>query len=142
MMMNTPIRRKRERGSIIHEAAMAIVMATAVIAGTVQALAFISHQRRDVDRRSTAIREAGNLLEEIAARPWSELTEAELSALALSDECNATLREPRLRITVAPEPAGAGKHISVAIDWLTGTGERAMPLRVGAWRYPGKESDQ
>ena len=121
---------------------MAIVMATAVIAGAAQVLAVISHQRRDIDRRSTAIREAGNLLEEIAARPWSELTEAELSALTLSDECSATLREPRRRITVAPEPAGAGKRISVEIDWLTGQDQRALPLRVAAWRYPMEESDQ
>ena len=142
MNMTEPQRKSRKRGTITHEAIMAIVMATAVIVGTAQILAVISHQRRDIDRRSTAIREVGNLLEEIAARPWDELTEAELSALALSDECNAVLREPRLRITVDPEPEGAGKHISVEIDWLTGQDQRALPLRLAAWRYPTGEPDQ
>ena len=131
-----------QRGTITHEATMAIVITTAVIAGTAQILAVISHQRRDIDRRSAAIREAGNLMEEIAARPWSKVTEEELVALALSDECRTVLREPRLRIQVTPEPAGVGRHISIEIDWLTGQDQRALPLRLAAWRYPPGESEQ
>ncbi len=140
--MTEPFRTNRNRGTITHEAAMAIVMAVAVIAGTVQVLAVISHQRREIDRRSIAVREAGNLLEEIAARPWSELTEDKLSTLALSDECKSVLREPRLRIAVDPEPDGAGKHISVEIDWLTGQDQRALPLRLAVWRYSSEEPNQ
>jgi hypothetical protein len=131
-----------QRGTITHEATMAIVIATAVIAGTAQVLAVISHQRRDVDRRSAAVREAGNLMEEIAARPWNKVTDEELAALALSDECRTVLREPRLRIEVTPEPTGAGKHIRVEIDWLTGQDQRALPLRLAAWRYPTGDSEQ
>lgn len=131
-----------QRGTITHEATMAIVIATAVIAGTAQILAVISHQRRDIDRRSAAIREAGNLMEEIAARPWSKVTEEELVALSLSDECRTVLREPRLRVQVTPELAGGGKHISVEIDWLTGQNQRALPLRLAAWRYPTGELEQ
>jgi len=142
MNVTEPRRKRLTRGTITQEATMAIVMATAVMVGAAQILAVISHQRRDIDRRSTAIREAGNLLEEIAARSWEDLTEEELSALALSDECNAVLREPRLKISVAPESEGAGKHISVEIDWLTGQDQRAMPLRLAAWRYPTGEPDQ
>jgi hypothetical protein len=143
MNMSDTHRTSRHRGTITHEATMAIVMAMAVIAGAAQVLAVIAHQRRDVDRRSTALREAGNLLEEIAARPWSELTEEKLSALALSDECKAVLREPRLRIAVDAEPAGAGKRISVEIDWLAGQqDQRAMPLRLAAWRYPNEEPNR
>jgi|CXWL01.1.fsa_nt_gi hypothetical protein len=139
MNMTEPRRKSRPRGTITHEATMAIVMATAVIAGTAQVLAVVSHQRRDLDRRSAAIREAGNLLEEIAARPWDELTNEKLSALELSDECRAVLREPRLRIAVDPEPETAGKHIRVEIDWLTGQEQRALPLRLATWRYPAEE---
>jgi len=142
MNVTEPHRKRRKRGTITHEATMAIVMATAVIVGAVQILAVVSHQRRDIDRRSMAVREAGNLLEEIAARPWDELTEEQLAALTLSGECRAVLREPRLRIAVDPEPEGAGKHISVEIDWLTGQDQRALPLRLAAWRYPTRESDQ
>ncbi|MDA1051499.1 MAG: hypothetical protein O3C40_13605 [Planctomycetota bacterium] len=142
MKITNPARTSFQRGTITHEATMAIVLATAVIVGTAQTLAFISHQRRDIDRQSIAIREAGNLLEEIAARPWNDITKENLATLALSDDCNAVLREPRLSITVDSEPAGSGKHISVEIDWLTGPGQRALPLRVAAWRYPTGESDQ
>ena len=130
-----------QRGTITHEAIMAIVIATAVLAGTAQILALVSHQRRDIDRRSAALHEAGNLMEEIAVIPWNKLTAEDVAALTLSDDCRAILREPRLNITVAAEPASAGKHISVEIDWLVGQDQRSLPLRLAAWRYPTGESE-
>ena len=131
-----------QRGTITHEATMAIVIATAVIAGTAQILAVIAHQRRDIDRRSAALHEAGNLMEEIAVIPWNNVNEEGLAALRLSDECLGILREPRLRITVDAEPAGVGKHISVEIDWRVGQDQRALPLRLAAWRYPTGAAEQ
>lgn len=139
------IRRKTRchaRGTITHEATMAIVIATTVLVGAAQAIAIVSYQRRDTNRRSVAIREVGNLFEEIASRPWNAINEEELAKLALSEECRSVLREPRLRVAVADGPMGDGKHISIEIDWLTGQGERAQPLRVGAWRYPVEEAIQ
>lgn len=140
--MTEPRRKVRPRGTISHEATMAIIMATAAIVGTAQILAVIAHQRREIDRRSTAMREAGNVMEEIAACPWSELTREKLSALSLSDECRMVLREPRLRIAIDPEPARAGKHIRIEIDWLATQDQRALPLRLAAWRYPREEPNQ
>ncbi|MBC8356241.1 MAG: hypothetical protein H8E66_30045 [Planctomycetes bacterium] len=142
MIATKSLQGSHKRGTITHEATMAIVLATAVIVGTAQTLAIISHQRRDMDRRSTASREVGNLLEEIAARPWNAINEEELAKLTLSDECRTVLRDPRLTVEVASEPTEAGKYVSIEIDWLTGKDQRALPLRVGAWRYPGKESSQ
>ena len=142
MKISATIRRSFRRGTITHEASVAIIIATAVIVGTAQVLAIIAHQRRDLDQRSIAAREAGNLLEEIAALPWSDIAEDQLSELALSDECTSVLREPRLEITVSAEPAASGKRIGVAIDWLVAEDQRALPLRLAAWRYPRQESDQ
>jgi hypothetical protein len=137
-----PFHNKCRRGTITHEATMAIIIATAVIAGAAQVVAVISHQRRDIDRRSAAMREAGNFMEEIAVIPWDKVTEEDLAALRLSDECDWILREPRLNITVAAEPTGTGKRINVEIDWLVGQDQRALPLRLVAWRYPPGESEQ
>jgi len=82
------------------------------------------------------------LMEEIAATPWTEVTEDSLASLALSDECQAMLGEPRLMIDVVDESEGAGKQISVEIDWLTSESQRGEPLRLVAWRYPKGESQQ
>lgn len=130
----------RRRGTITHEATMAIVLATAAIVGTAQILAVVSHQHRDLDRRSMATREAGNLMEEIAAKPWNEVTQDSLASLALSDECQSILREPRLMIEVAEEAERDGKQISVEIDWFSSQEQRVEPLRLVAWRYPTGES--
>lgn len=133
---------RRIRGTITHEAIIAIVIATAAILGTAQTLAIISHQRRELGRREVANREAGNLLEEIASRPWDELTADNLSALTLSEECQQRLEQPNLNVLVTPEANGAGKHIRVEIDWLTTRERRSEPLRLAAWRYPREESEQ
>lgn len=130
------------RGTITHEAIVAVIMATAAIVGTAEVLAVISYQRRDLERRSLASREAGNLMEEIAARPWTDLTEDALSELSLSAECVSVLREPRLKIAVAEEDGGVGKQISIEIDWLTSHDQRVTPQQLVAWRYPTGESEQ
>ncbi len=142
MNQNTSPHRIRQRGTITQEAILAIVMATAVIVGTAQTLAILAHQRREVDQRSVAMREAGNLSEEIAATSWRDLTEENLSTFELSDECQQVLRDPLLIIKVVPESDGAGKHILVEIDWLTGQQERSLPMRLALWRYPNEEPER
>lgn len=118
---------------------MAIVMATAVVIGMAQTLSIIAHQRRENDRRTVATREVGNLMEEIAATSWRDLTEETLSSLELSSDCRRVLRDPLLNIEVAPEANGAGKHIVVEIDWLTSQQGRPWPMRFAMWRYPNEE---
>ncbi|MCA9121651.1 MAG: hypothetical protein H6822_36345 [Planctomycetaceae bacterium] len=123
-------------GTITHEATIAIVLATAVILGTAQTLAFISHQRRDVDRRILASREAGNLMEQVTAKPWDQITTDTLAELALSEECATSLPEARLQVSVASAADSIGKQITLEIDWVTMPDQRVVPLRLIAWRYP------
>jgi hypothetical protein len=138
--MNIP--QRHHQGTIAHEATMAIIIATVVLTGTAQILAVVSQQRRAMRHEAVARRELGNLMEEIAARPWNEVTADALADLKLSEQCQDVLREPRLKIGVAPETDGVGRHVRVEIDWLANHEERALPLRLSAWRYPERESNE
>lgn len=114
---------------------MAIVLATAVLAGTAQTLAFVAQQHRLLDRQMVAQREAANIMEELAALPWSKLSEESLKPLELSDECRHLLHEPKLRIGVV-ESQEVAKRIRVEIDWSTTSGQRVAPVWLMTWRYP------
>ncbi len=140
--MNMTIRstNRRTRGTITHEATMAIVLAAAVLAGSAQTLTIVAHQRRNLDRSMMAQREVANIMEEASVIPWDKLTKGELSSLQLSTECKVVLPDAQLRIEVV-ESADEARQIEVEIDWITPDGQRGEPVALATWRYPGKEAN-
>ena len=115
-----------------------------VMAGTlVPLLGHAARHQRESDRRQLALYEAQNVLEQLAARPWPELTPDAAAAVSLPESCRESLPGARLTVTI-DEPAGetAVRRISVELAWLMRDGVEVAPVRLVAWRYaPGGEAD-
>ncbi len=133
-------RRTRRGGATVPEAIVGMVIAVAVLAAVAQLLALASQQRRVAAERAVAVREAGNLMEDLMSRPWADVTAEKLSEVALSDSSRRSLPGGRLQVTVASEdkPVTA-KRIGIRIDWQNPSGQRGEPVRLTAWRYLDRE---
>jgi len=123
------------------EAIVGLVIAVAVLAAVAQLLALASQQRRVAAQRAVAVRESGNLMEDLMSRPWTDVTAEKLAAATLSETCQRSLPGGRLQVDVAAEgePAAA-KRIAIRIDWQNPAGQRGEPVRLTAWRYPDQEA--
>ena len=125
-------------GFILHEVLIAILIVLAAMVGVAQLLALVAQQRRLAQQRTAAVREAGNLMEDLASRPWAEITVERLADVRLSDACQRRLPDATLHVEVHSEDADS-QRISIRIDWPTGAGLRGEPVRLVAWRFRDEE---
>ncbi len=135
-----PHRARRRGGATVPEAIVGMVIAIAVLAAVAQLLALASQQRRVAAQRAAAVREAGNLMEDLMSRPWADVTAEKLAAVALSESCQHNLPGGRLQVAVASEDESTAKRIGIRIDWQNPSGQRGEPVRLTAWRYPDQEA--
>jgi len=138
--MNTALYKYRRRGTIVHEAAIAIVLAGTLLTGLAQFLAFSAHQSRARQDRIVATREVADLLEQLMAHSWSQLDVETVDAMQPSPTCQTALRNPTLEITVTPDDGA--KRIHVALHWKHASGNPEAPVQVVAWKHPPSETEQ
>lgn len=120
---------------------MAIAITMAALLGVMQLLAVVGHERRDAEQRRTAAREVANVMEQLLARSWSDVTTERLAEEKPSAECGSVLPDARLRIDVAEEAEMPGvKRIRVELDWLDRGGQRGEPVRLVAWKFRAQEA--
>ena len=111
------------------------------IAGVAQLVAINARQWIAAQQRATAVREAGNLMEEVFSRPWSDLSANTTLTLGLPDASGSVLPDARVNVAVQPEEATADAlRIQIEIDWRNAAGQRSAPVRLCAWRYRSQES--
>lgn len=132
---------RRRHGGIFLESTMAIVIAATALVGVAQILALAAHQRRAAEYRLLATHEAGNLMEDLMTRPWTQLTRELLEKEQLSAPCRERLPGGRLDVEIAAEgEASAALKIAIAIDWEVAANQRCSPVRLVAWRYNPREA--
>jgi Tfp pilus assembly protein PilV len=132
---------RRRRGATLQEAIIAVTITIAVITGIAQLCAVAAVQRRVAEQRTLATWEAGNLMEDLVSRPWSEMTPEKLAAAELSDACRQNLPEAKARVEATPEgDGGEVVRLNVQIDWQNAAGQRVKPVRLVAWRYRDEEA--
>lgn len=117
---------------------MAVALAMALLAGLAQLLGMVTQQRRLVRQEVVARTEAGNLMENLASRRWNEIGSEQVASLGLSEECQRSLPDGKLRIEVVSEDQDT-KRISLRIDWLCASGRRSQPVRLVGWIYRNEE---
>jgi hypothetical protein len=120
---------------------MAIALALVVVAGVAQLLTRVAQQRCMQQQRATAIREVGNLMEELVARPWSELAGERVPAVTLSESCRRDLPDAELRLNVVGEDE-TSQRIHVRLDWRLVSGRRSEPVRLVGWRFRDEEDEE
>ena len=67
------------RGMMLVEVVVAAAIVGTLLVVCLQLLSAAVAQRRAADQRQCALLELGNIMEQVAARPWAELTPAVLS---------------------------------------------------------------
>jgi hypothetical protein len=131
---------RRRTGSLLHETTTALLIVMAVVGGAYEMLHIVAKQRRFADQRTMATLEAGNLMEELASRKWSDIA-AGTPKLDLSQACRARLPEAELHLAViAEENDSNARRITISIDWQSQDGRRCEPVQLVAWRYQPLES--
>jgi hypothetical protein len=88
-----------------------------------------------------ALQEAANLMEQLFAIPYAELTPQRAADLRLSNLARQQLPGARLDVAVAAladEPAG--KEIRVDLRWHDRSGRYGAPLQLTAWRHQTERS--
>lgn len=136
------------RGVTIVELSVAILLAGVVLAGVGQLLAVTAAQQREGHRRLTAMHEAANHMERLAALPWSDLTPERAAEFRLSDEAVSALPGAILTVRVReaetagseqeaddPLAALAARRLEVAVTWRNAAGRQVDPVRLTAWRF-------
>ncbi|NLX53561.1 MAG: hypothetical protein GXY58_00425 [Planctomycetaceae bacterium] len=133
--------RCRRGGFSMTEMVVTIGVATVAMVGGVQIMSLANRQCRAVECRRVASLEAGNIMEQLMARPWEELTPGQESFGTLSDVCQRLLPDASLDIDVSAETTdAAARRITVRIDWQVQGTHRSNPVRLVAWRYPNQET--
>ena len=79
------------RGIMLMEVAVAGALVGTLLVVCLQLVSAAAAQRRAADQRQCALLELGNVMEQIAARPWAELTTAALSQEKLSPSAGGAI---------------------------------------------------
>ncbi|MGI6415395.1 MAG: hypothetical protein ACOX1P_06965 [Thermoguttaceae bacterium] len=128
---------KHKRGVLLYEAMMALALAMALSVGVAQILTVVANQRRLARQRAAAVLEAGNLMEQIAARPWEQAAPGQ-SPVSLSRVCRQWLPGAELKVEITGEEPDA-RRIRIEITWHDPSGQPAAPVCLAGWKFPAKE---
>ncbi len=124
------------RGMTLVELAVAGAVVGALLIVCMQLLSAALAQRRAADQRQFALLELGNVIEQVAARPWGELTTAALSQEKLSPSAGRQLPGAELKIEVSASADDPGaKRITAALRWQDHGGQLVAPATLTTWRY-------
>ena len=118
------------------EVVAASVILAALMLVTVQMLAVVAGDQRELSRRRIAQEEAVNVLDRLLTLSSDEQIERDAAAARLSADAEAALRNAELRVTISP-PAGEpeASRIEVEIRWRDRRGDLTAPVRLVAWRH-------
>ena len=132
---------KKRGGFTLTETLVAgIILATAFTVAT-QLLIAAATQRKALDTRQVASIEAGNVMERLAAEPWSKLDATELGTWKLCPQAAQALPGGKLEIQIAsiagkPDSKDpAAKRVTVIVSWSSGNEQPVGKVRLVAWRY-------
>jgi Tfp pilus assembly protein PilE len=140
MKRRTPSRREekmpKRRGFTLLELGAAGIMLVAMLAVCLQFFRAAATQRRALQQRRTALREADNVMERLCARPWEQLTTDQARELPLGEQARSTLSGSERTIEIVQsDEEPAEKRITVQIRWPSGPGRPDQSVRLVAWKY-------
>jgi hypothetical protein len=128
----------RPAGFILHEAMMAVALSLALIACIAQVLAMVARQRVLGHQHAVALREAGNLMEDLVSRRWSETAAGQPAPADLSEACSRSLPDAVLAVEVRDDGDDV-RRISVRIEWGRGSGRAAKAVQLVGWKFRNEE---
>jgi len=121
---------------MIIELAVASVLLMVMMSISIELLATAVTQRRAAADQQLATQEAANLMERLAAMPFTDLQSEKVRDLPLSPE-GKQLRGVKSDVTITNvDGPPAAAQVVVSIRWEDRDGQLLAPVRLVAWRYP------
>lgn len=127
----------KRSGFTLVEVLIATVMLSALLAIAAQVFAATAVQRRAAHQRLLAGEEASNVMEQVAAIPWEDLTSTGVAEIQLSPAAHAALPDATLRIEITDTKVGEppGRRIAVTVRWKPRAAGPPLQTQLVAWRY-------
>jgi hypothetical protein len=128
--------RRKRRGSLLVEVAMATVLLMIAMTMTVRVLGWVASERRSSERRQRAVLEVSNVMERITAYPFEEVTPDLARRITLSDAARALLPDSELSVGVVDCPSEEGlaaRRIAIRLRWRGSSGLWDRPVRLCSW---------
>ena len=121
-------------GVTLLEVVVSALLLGVIVVAAMQLFKTVGLQRRAIERRHVAIREAGNVLERIAAVPWARLTPQSVGEIRLSEAARQALPGAELAVDVTEPGQEPGlKRVAVRIGWQDWP--EARPVQAVCFRY-------
>jgi hypothetical protein len=93
-------------------------------------------QRKSIDRRQIALFELENVMENVTARDWDDLTPSILGKIEIAAWAKRQLPGAELKIDVSQvSEKPIGKRITAAIHWTDSGGRPIAPISLTTWRF-------
>jgi hypothetical protein len=125
---------RSRRAVVILEIVVATTLLAVIVGVSLQMFAAVRMARRESERRLVAIQETANVVERIAALPWSELDAQRLAEIKISPSVQEMLPDARLTVTLEPlATVPAARRVSVQISWAGPSGTEPIPTRIDYW---------
>jgi hypothetical protein len=124
------------RGSLLAEVAISSTMLVIIMGMTVKLLGWAALERRTAEGREQAVLEAANVMEQLAARPFDEVTPQLASQCTLPASARAFLTDAELKVEIEENQPGADrsvKRIAIQLRWRDRGGELVAPVRLTSW---------
>ena len=118
------------------ELAVAGALVGTLLVVCLQLFSAAAAQRRVADQQQCALVELSNIIEQIAARPWGELTTAMLTQekLPLTADSQLPGAELKIEVSLLPDEPKA-KRITATLRWQDRSGQLVAPVALTTWRY-------
>ncbi|MFK7818925.1 MAG: hypothetical protein AB8G99_09405 [Planctomycetaceae bacterium] len=125
---------KHRRTGISSTEVICSAIIVAVVSATVApALVFVGKQNRTSSQHLNATAALGNMLDEITASPFDEVTAEAAARFETPDWLAAQLVEPKLVVTV--EANEGGKRVSTELTWQSIHGGPREKVVLHAWIF-------
>ena len=125
---------RRRAGLLMVEMIVSLVLLGAVVSIVIPTLGWIGWQNRLSMQKQEAVQGLHNLMDELTARPYAELTPEAAGKIELPLALKQQLPSAKLQVEIAEAPPNA-RRIRLRLSWLQKNGRPLAPLRLSAWVY-------
>jgi prepilin-type N-terminal cleavage/methylation domain-containing protein len=119
-------------GFTILEMIVAMLLLGTAMAIVVPVLGWMGVESRLALQRQEAAQELHNLMDELTARPYAELTPEAAGKIELPDALKRQLPGAKLAVEITETDTSA-KRIQARLSWNRQNGQALAPLRLTAW---------
>lgn len=135
---------RRPAGFTLVELIIALMLLGTAMAVILPLMVSVSYQRRAAEQRQYALILAENLLDDLVARPWSDITQDTLTAVVAEvrdaeDVRGLILPDLEREVTVTDQPDDAAKQITLQLRWRNRAGDFTAPVSLSAWKFAPPE---